>query len=177
MVCRIPSATALPTVPQKEGDTLELEPSLKARYLEFRRETPVPPTTATADNARLLLNLSPETHIATKTLWVTKVQKVTDYRVTATLEAKNCVPSNLKIPLCPPPPTPPPPPPHKPPHYAPTKPPHHVAKPPQYPIVMPPYHVTSKPPHHELPGYNPQVPIHWNDGEKEADSTQVDESV
>jgi hypothetical protein len=157
-------------VPQKEE--LELEPSHMARYLEFRRETPVPPTTTSADNARLL-SLPPETHTATHTLWVTKVQKVTDYRVTATLEAKNCVPSDLKLPFC----QAPPPPPHKPPHYAPTKPPHHVAKPPQYAVTNPPYHITSKPPLHEPSGYKPPSPVHWKDGEKEGVSQQEDESV
>lgn len=37
------------------------------------------------------------------TIFVTKVQKVTDYKVTATLSAENCVPANidLDIPLCP----------------------------------------------------------------------------
>ncbi|KDR14247.1 mucin-2-like isoform X2 [Zootermopsis nevadensis] len=163
-VLRIPSATAVPAVPQKEEDTPELEPSHKARYLEFRRETPAPPTTASADNARLL-NLSPETHTATRTLWVTKVQKVTDYRVTATLEAKNCVPSDLKLPFCQAPP-------HKPAHYTPTKPPHHVAKPPQYITTNPPYHLT----HNEPSGYKPPGPVHWKDTEKEGVSQEEAES-
>jgi hypothetical protein len=167
-MCRIPPATAVPTVPQTEEESLELEPSREARYLEFRRETPAPPTTSTsADSNARLLNLPRETHTATRTLWVTKVQKVTDYRVTATLEAKNCVPNDLKVPFCQ---APPPAPPHKPPHYAPAKPPHHH-------VIKPPYHVTTKPPHHESSGYKPPGPVHWKDGEKEVLSPHADEDV
>jgi hypothetical protein len=142
-MCRIPSATAISTVPQEGEDTVELESSREGRYLEFRRNTPVVPAPSSADTNARLLNLAPETHIATQTLWVTKVQKVMDYRVTATLEAKNCVPSDLKIPFCRRPP------PYKPPPiYVTTKPPHHpVTKPPQHPTTKPPYHPTTKPPH------------------------------
>ncbi|KAG8294561.1 hypothetical protein J6590_041372 [Homalodisca vitripennis] len=47
-----------------------------------------------------LIHGSPVTHYKTKTLWVTKVEKVFDTRVTATLLAQNCVPTNSHIPLC-----------------------------------------------------------------------------
>ncbi|KAL1130775.1 hypothetical protein AAG570_012016 [Ranatra chinensis] len=41
------------------------------------------------------------TESATRTLWVTKVEKYMDYRVTATLVAKNCVPApNPVLPFC-----------------------------------------------------------------------------
>jgi len=109
IVCRIPPSTSQLTAPQKEGQTPELESSREGRYLEFRRQTPVPPATITPDDTARLLNLPPETHYATQTLWVTRVLKVTDYRVTATLEAKNCVPVDLRVPFCQayPPPKPP----------------------------------------------------------------------
>jgi hypothetical protein len=142
-LCRIPSATTVTTLPHEGEDTVELEPSREDRYLEFRRKTPEAPTTDSADINARLLNLRPQTHIATHTVWVTKVQKVMDYRVTATLEAKNCVPSDLKIPFCQGPPS------HKPPIYVPTNPPHRpVTRPPHYPTTKPPHHVTTKPPPH-----------------------------
>lgn len=47
-----------------------------------------------------LIQRSPVTHYKTKTLWVTKVEKVLDTRVTATLIAKNCIPTNSHIPYC-----------------------------------------------------------------------------
>lgn len=116
-VCRIPPATSQPTAPQEAQDTPEVEPSREGRYLEFGRDTPTPPTTTSSDDAGRLLNRPPETHFATQTLWVTRVLQVTDYRVTATLEAKNCVPIDLKVPFCP----------QRPPLSAP----HKVTKPPQ----------------------------------------------
>jgi hypothetical protein len=129
LVCRIPPTTSQITAPQKVGETPELESSREGRYLEFRRQTPAPPatttTTTTSDDTARLLNLPPETQYATQTLWVTRVQKVTDYRVTATLEAKNCVPVDLKVPFCQASPPP------KPPHFATTTSPHQVAKSPQ----------------------------------------------
>lgn len=42
----------------------------------------------------------PVTYYKTKTLLVTKVEKVLDTRVTATLVAENCIPTNSHIPLC-----------------------------------------------------------------------------
>lgn len=47
-----------------------------------------------------LFQRQPVTHYTTKTLWVTKVEKYIDHKVTATLEVKNCVPTELHIPLC-----------------------------------------------------------------------------
>jgi hypothetical protein len=189
-------------MPLGQEDIVELEPSREGRYLEFRKTTPVAPTTDSADTNARLLNLKPETHIATQTVWVTKVQKVMDYRVTATLEARNCVPSDLKIPFCRGPP------PHKPPLYVPTKPPHRpVTKPPHYPTTKPPHHVTTKPPPHVTikppphvtikppphitikppykpePGYKFTGPTDGEDDEKETDdeklvvSVQQDEEV
>jgi hypothetical protein len=100
LVCRILPTTSQLTAPLKAGQTPELESSREGRYLEFRRQTPTPPATTASDDTARLLNLPPETHYATQTLWVTRVLKVTDYRVTATLEAKNCVPVDLKVPFC-----------------------------------------------------------------------------
>lgn len=125
-VCRIPPSTSQLTAPQKAGETPELESSREGRYVEFRRQTPVPPATITTDDTARLLNLPPETHYATQTLWVTRVLKVTDYRVTATLEAKNCVPVDLKVPFCQASPPP------KPPHSSTTIPLHQVTKPPPH---------------------------------------------
>jgi hypothetical protein len=193
-MCRIPPATTVPTVPQEDEDTVELEPSREGRYLEFRRNTPVVPATNSADTNARLLNLAPQTHIATQTLWVTKVQKVMDYRVTATLEAKNCVPSDLKIPFCRgPPPYKPPPiyvttkPPHhpvtKPPHYPTTKPPHYpTTKPPHLPItikppphitIKPPPHITIKPPHEQESGYVFTDNTHETYNEEETNDEEV----
>ena len=126
LFCRIPPTTSQMTTPQKAGQTPELESSREGRYLEFRRQTPAPPATTTSDDTARLLNLPPETQYATQTLWVTRVQKVTDYRVTATLEAKNCVPVDLKLPFCQasPPPNPP--------YFATATSPHQVAKSPQH---------------------------------------------
>ncbi|RZF48045.1 hypothetical protein LSTR_LSTR002111 [Laodelphax striatellus] len=103
--------------------------SRSGRYLQLHSATPTAPLRSDADvqeapegEGRIieqLLNRQPEVHYATKTLWVTKVEKFIDYRVTATLEVKNCVPSEFRFPQCqkihhhPPPP---PPHPHKPPH-------------------------------------------------------------
>ncbi|PNF42703.1 hypothetical protein B7P43_G14172 [Cryptotermes secundus] len=189
-VLRIPAATTGPTLPQGGEDTVELEPSREDRYLEFRRKTPEVPTTDSADNNGRLLHLRPQTHIATHTVWVTKVQKVTDYRVTATLEAKNCVPSDLKIPFCQRQPS------QKPPIYVPTKPPHRpVNRPPYYPTTKPPHHVIVTPPPHSTigqppyvatnaePGYKFTGPADRKDDNKETDgeklvvSVQVDEEV
>jgi hypothetical protein len=99
LVCRVPPATSELTAPQKAEQAPELESSREGRYLEFRRQSSAPPATTADDDARLL-SLAPETHYATQTVWVTRVQKVTDYSVTATLEAKNCVPVDLKMPFC-----------------------------------------------------------------------------
>jgi hypothetical protein len=201
-MCRIPSATTVPTMPQGGEDTVELEPSHEGRYLEFNRKTPEAPITDSADINARLLNLRPQTHIATHTVWVTKVQKVMDYRVTAILEAKNCVPSDLKIPFCQGSPSQKPPlyvptkPPHrpvtKPPHYPTTKPPHHVTtrppphvtvRPPPHITIRPPPHVTVRPPYKPEPGYEFTDPADGKDGDKETDdeklvvSVQVDEEV
>jgi hypothetical protein len=100
LVCRVPPATSELTAPQKAEQTPELESSREGRYLEYRRHTSAPTATITADDAARLLSLAPVTHYATQTRWVTRVQKVTDYGVTATLEAKNCVPVDMKIPFC-----------------------------------------------------------------------------
>jgi hypothetical protein len=175
-------------MPQGGEATVELEPSREGRYLEFRRKTPEAPTTNSADIDARLLNLRPETHIATHTVWVTKLQKVMDYRVTATLEAKNCVPSDLKIPFCQGPlPT-------KPPHHPVTRPPHYptTTRPPHYPIttrppphitIRPPTHVTTKPPYRPEPGYKFTDSTDGKVGDKETDdeklvvSVQMDEEV
>jgi hypothetical protein len=125
LVSRIPPATSQLAAPQESEDTPELDPSREGRYLEFRRETPSPPAITSSDNTARLLNLPPETYFATETLTVTRVLKVTDYRITATLEAKNCVPVDLKVPFCQTSP------PQKPPHSA-TTPPHQVTKTPHY---------------------------------------------
>jgi hypothetical protein len=161
LVCRIPPATSQLTAPQKAGEAPELESSREGRYLEFRRQTPTPPaTTATSDDAARLMNLPPETHYATQTLWVTRVLKVTDYRVTATLEAKNCVPVDLKVPFCQASPPP------KPPHSATTIPPHQVIKPPQHaPLQASDYNQGA---------YKPLDVVHSQEDENDAVGPQVD---
>jgi hypothetical protein len=128
--------------------------------LEFRRQAPAPLATTTSDNTARLLNLPPETHYATQTLWVTRVLKVTDYRVTATLEAKNCVPVDLKVPFCQTPP------PQKPPHSVTTTPPHQVTKSPQ--------HAALQASDYEQGEYKPLDRVHSEDDKHDVVNQQVD---
>lgn len=160
LVCRIPPATFELTAPQKAGQTPELESSREGRYLEFRRQTPAPPATTTSDDTARLLNLPPETHYATQTLWVTRVLKVTDYRVTATLEAKNCVPVDLKVPFCQASPPP------KPLHFGTTTPTHQVTKPSQ--------HAAPQPSDYNQGAYKPLDLVHSQEDKNDAVGPQVD---
>jgi hypothetical protein len=162
LVYRIPPATSQLTVPQESEDVPELEPSREGRYLEFRRETPTPPATTSSDNTARLLNLPPETHFVTQTLRVTRVLKVTDYRVTATLEAKNCVPVDLKVPFCQTSP------PQKPPHSATTTPHHQVTK--------PPHQAASQVSNHDHALYKPLELLHSQDDTEDL-SPQADENA
>lgn len=71
-----------PSVSLKSTGEIDEEPESKSRFVDE------------------LFHKAPLKHYTTKTLWVTKVEKLIDYRVTATLEAKNCIPVDLQIPLC-----------------------------------------------------------------------------
>jgi hypothetical protein len=159
-VCRIPPATSELTAPQKAGQTPELESSREDRYLEFRRQTPAPPATTTSDDTARLLNLPPETHYATQTLWVTRVLKVTDYRVTATLEAKNCVPVDLKVPFCQ--------------ASQPPKPPHSATATPTHQATKPPQHAARQASDNHQGAYKPLDPVHSQDDKNNAVNPRVD---
>jgi hypothetical protein len=155
LACRVPAATSQLTAPQKTEQS-----SREGRYLEFRRQTPVPPATTSSDDTARLLNLPPETHYATQTQWVTRVLKVTDYRVTATLEAKNCVPVDLKIPFCQASPS------QKSPHSAITTYPHQANKPTQHAALQTTDYI--------LGAYKPLDLVHSQDDQNDAVGPQVD---
>ncbi|XP_014246242.1 uncharacterized protein LOC106664738 [Cimex lectularius] len=53
-----------------------------------------------SEKEKLLKGLLKATHHITQTIWVTKIEKIYDHAVTATLVAKNCFPTDPKIPLC-----------------------------------------------------------------------------
>ncbi|XP_039301444.1 uncharacterized protein LOC111056733, partial [Nilaparvata lugens] len=140
--------------------------SRSGRYLQLHSATPTAPLASDADirdapddsqgqgQGRIieqLLNRQPEVHYATKTLWVTKVEKFIDYRVTATLEVKNCVPSEFKFPQCQKIHHPPAPHPHPQPHLHP-HPPTRPHKPTSY---RPPQHQGNV--HYEVP-YHDEEP-------------------
>ncbi|PSN41034.1 hypothetical protein C0J52_17733 [Blattella germanica] len=172
----------------EEGDPLDLEPSREGRYLEFHRHTPT--TSASAEEVleetdRLIKIHPPKTHTITQTLWVTKVQKVIDHRITATLEAKNCVPVDPKIPFCHPPHKP-----HQKPDVVVDEPTHQpVQNPPvikptilKPPVVLPsihkpPFLPSIKPPH--LPIIKPpHKPIdHFKEGDNEDKKDEEVEEV
>lgn len=103
-------ATKLPEIIDGEGSEAR-----SGRYLQFARETPaVPDVKSTIEDGEIdtfyesdetdeegkYLFKKAETKVVTKTLWVTRVQKVTDYKVTATLVPENCIPSELNFPRC-----------------------------------------------------------------------------
>ncbi|XP_069674378.1 proteoglycan 4-like [Periplaneta americana] len=162
---KIPSVSA--TAELQEPKNLKLESSREGRYIEFRKETPkiqAATTNVDYESTARLLNLYPETQTTTKTLWVTRVQKVTDYRVTATLEAKNCVPTDLKIPFCQAPPPPPP--------TTTPQPPPSTTKPPPQIIIKPPHYVTTKPPYY---GYKPPSSVGWKEEEKSEPVADIEE--
>ncbi|KAJ8878076.1 hypothetical protein PR048_022540 [Dryococelus australis] len=100
----LPTAKAL-----KEEGTPELEGSYRhPRYLHFGMFTP--PTTGTPSPAISTEPLAeqdngtghyqPQQVLSTVTLTITRVEDVVDFRVTAILEAKNCVPVGARIPFC-----------------------------------------------------------------------------
>nr|CAD7256646.1 unnamed protein product [Timema shepardi] len=113
---RIPPASAASDLYQMDLEfSTDIDSSRQGKYLEFKAATPAPSLQleasissepsddSLAEHPRLvqhLLHHKPETKVITKTLWVTKVEKVIDHRVTATLVAQNCVPTDAKIPFC-----------------------------------------------------------------------------
>ncbi|XP_073974416.1 uncharacterized protein isoform X2 [Rhodnius prolixus] len=85
-------------------DAAAVEPSHEGRkrdgrYLvshpKFRFETP-----QNQDSEKKVAGFLKSTHYVTKTLYVTKIEKTLDHRVTATLVAKNCLPTEPRIPFC-----------------------------------------------------------------------------
>lgn len=50
---------------------------------------------------RFIFHKHPKKATSIHTVYVTRVQKVVDHKVTATLSVSNCVPANADIPLCP----------------------------------------------------------------------------
>lgn len=84
----------------REGRYVEITPLINTPEEVEIKDEPEEPSYSPISMVQNLLHRSPVTHYKTKTLWVTKVEKVLDTRVTATLLAKNCVPTNSHIPLC-----------------------------------------------------------------------------
>lgn len=112
-VARMPESTALWNVEDMIEDYMEPSDSREGKYLEFRR-TPIVSTPLESIDTdpnvnddmqypRLIdqfMGLGKKQTV-TKTLFVTKVQRIVDNRVTATLVAENCLPTD-RFAMCPP---------------------------------------------------------------------------
>lgn len=85
----------------RQGRYIDFTPLLSdVEDVEIKDDSPAEHSFSPINVVQNLLHRSPVTLYKTKTLWVTKVEKVLDTRVTATLLPKNCVPTNSHIPLC-----------------------------------------------------------------------------
>lgn len=90
-----------------EVDEPDVEASRSAKYLEFKERTQPKTVDELLEGSELSSVLSirnpfqrQTTEYVTKTVLVTKLEKITDHRVTATLVAQNCLPVDPKIPRC-----------------------------------------------------------------------------
>lgn len=106
----IPDLSDFSAVKDSQDDSEIL--SRSARYLSFDEPTPEIGEVKSAivddeiedendETGRFIFHKHSKKVTVTKTLYVTKVQKVTNYGITATLSVSNCIPIDVNIPYCP----------------------------------------------------------------------------
>ncbi|XP_054273804.1 uncharacterized protein LOC128993811 [Macrosteles quadrilineatus] len=90
----------------RDGRWVRLTPPIKEEPGKLKDDQPTEEPAPAENSGHTPLDMvhhlihRPVIKYKTKTLWVTKVEKVLDTRVTATMEAKNCVPVNSHFPFC-----------------------------------------------------------------------------